>query len=154
MPTLPHNYVPHLALGPLGALLRKAREAARLSLKEFALSLDYSPSYLSDVERGQRGVSRQMCDQLSARLGLDRIELYARSGHLSDAVLAYLYRVPQALGVLELLAEMAAPEEVVVELCRKIRQKEADSKQQTAPDPEGPAKISGTLVGPLESSHG
>ena len=110
-------------LGPLGAFLRRAREAARLSLKEFALALDYSPSYLSDVERGQRNVTRQMCDQLSQSLGLDRVELYARAGHLTDEVLDYLGRRPKALGLLELLALLDADDLLVEEICIEARRK-------------------------------
>ena len=111
------SHIPHFDLGPFGAFLRQAREAARLSLREFARALDYSPSHLSDVERGQRKVTRAMCDRLSRTLGLDRVELYARAGHLSDGVLGYIARRPKALGILELLAELDAGEPMVEELC-------------------------------------
>lgn len=111
-----HSPTPAL-LDTLGSLLRQAREAARLSIKEFAHAIDYSPSYLCDVEHGRRAVTRTLCDRLSHSLGLDRVELYARAGHLSDAVLAYLGRQPRALRVLELLAEMDASEPVVKATC-------------------------------------
>ncbi len=114
-------YMQRIDLGALGAFLRRAREAARLSIRELALVLDYSPAHLSDVERGQRAVTRQLCDQLSERFGLDRVELYARAGHLTEAVLRYLGRCPKALLLLELLAETEASEELVQELCDLIR---------------------------------
>lgn len=117
----------HIDLSPLGAFLRHAREAARLSIRQFADALDYSPSHLSDVERGQRAVTRQMCDQLSKTLGLDRVELYARAGHLTDEVLVYLCRRPKALGVLELLAAEDASDEVVEKLCTSLRRDEPRS---------------------------
>lgn len=100
----------------LGTLLRHARETARLSLKELGDAMDYWPTYLSDVERGRRGVTRELCDQLSQTLGLDRVELYARAGHLSNEVLAYLARTPRALSVLERLAAEGASEQFVSEL--------------------------------------
>lgn len=34
--------------------LRKAREAAGISLREMARRMDFSPPYLSDVEKGRR----------------------------------------------------------------------------------------------------
>ena len=107
--------------GSLGAFLRSAREAARLSLRQFATSLDYSPSHLGDVERGNRAVTRQMCDKLSHTLGIDRVELYARAGHLTDEVLLYLCRRPKALGVLELLASQDASDETVESLQSQLR---------------------------------
>ena len=124
----------HVDFGPLGAFLRRAREAARLSLREFATSLDYSPTHLGDLERGQRAVTREMCDKLSQTLGLDRVELYARAGHLTDEVLLYLCRRPKALGVLEMLAEQDADEGVVGELIESIRGKALGAR---AHDPEG-----------------
>ena len=131
MPTLPHpspslseSFVPPLKEA-LGALLRKAREAASLSIKDVAREIDYWPTHLGDVERGRRGVTRQMCDRLSRALGIDRTELYARAGHLSDEVLVYLARRPKALGVLELLAERDADDGLVSELCEAIRAKES-----------------------------
>ena len=118
------SYLPHFDLGPLGAFLRHAREATRLSIRQVAHALDYSPSHLSDVERGQRRVTRAMCDQLSRTLGLDRVELYARAGHLSEEVLGYIARRPKALGVLELLAELDAGDLLVEELCLEARRRD------------------------------
>ena len=112
------SYLPHVDLAPLGAFLRRAREAARLSIKEFAFALDYSPTHLCDIENGRRRVTRPLCDDLSDKLGLDRSELYARAGHLSDGVLGYIARRPKAMGILELLAELDAGELLGVELCR------------------------------------
>lgn len=114
MTTLPHP-APTFKEA-LGAVLRKAREAARLSIKDVAREIDYCATQVSDVERGRRGVTRQMCDRLSDALGLDRTELYARAGHLSDQVQEYLVRRPRALALLERLAELDAPEEMVARL--------------------------------------
>jgi transcriptional regulator with XRE-family HTH domain len=119
----------------LGALLRRAREATRLSIKDFARALDYSPSYLSDVENGRRGVTRQLCDQLSPALGLDRVELYARAGHLSDEVLDYLGRQPSALRVLELLAELDADASLVSATCQEARRLSAAGAEARASTP-------------------
>lgn len=121
MTTPPHPVLPlPLELGPLGELLRRARKAARYSLEELARVLDYSASYLSDIETGKRGVTRQLCDQLSRALGLDRIELYARAGHLPDEVLRYLERTPQALTVLEILAKGNATPEQIRAICGQL----------------------------------
>ncbi len=111
------SYMPHIDLAPLGTFLRRAREAARLSIKEFAFALDYSPTHLCDIENGRRRVTRPLCDDLSDKLGLDRSELYARAGHLSDEVLNYLVRRPRALRVLELLAERDVGDERIASLC-------------------------------------
>lgn len=132
----------HADHGPLGAFLRRARETARLSIREIARALDYSQTHLGDVERGHRHVTRPMCDQLSRVLGIDRVELYARAGHLTDEVLRYLCRRPKALGVLELLAAQDADDLVVGDLCERIRsRREAGSRVPGAgkdPDPSFP----------------
>lgn len=136
------SYLPHVDLGPLGAFLRRAREAARLSIKEFAFALDYSPTHLCDIENGRRRVTRPLCDDLSAKLGLDRSELYARAGHLSDGVLGYLGRRPKAMGILELLAEQDANEGVVGELIESIRWKKSGGRPEEARDPDPDSELS------------
>ena len=106
----------------LGALLRAARKRAGLSLMNLAQALGVSSkSHLHDVEKGRRGLSRQMCDDLSRVLGLDRVLLYARAGHLSDETTAYLARRPRALGLLERLAAIDASEGVLEEMERGLR---------------------------------
>lgn len=137
----------------IGALLRHAREAARLSLKDLGEALDYWPSYLSDVERGQRGVPRELCDQLSRTLGLDRVELYARAGHLSDAVLDYLGQTPRALLVLERLAQRSASETEVDALLAwmdlRLTAEGVGNKDQGV----GPGSGNSLLPTPYSSDH-
>lgn len=104
----------------LGEVVRRARAAARLSLSELGSVLGYSSSFLCDVERGRRPVPRPLCDALSEKLGLDRVELYARAGHLTEPVTEYLQRRPRALAMLELLAGMDASDETLCEVVRGL----------------------------------
>lgn len=120
----------------LGAFLRRARTAARLSLADLGSLLGYSQSFLSDVERDQRPVSRQLCDALSEKLGLDRVELYARAGHLTEPVAEYLQRRPRALAVLELLAGMDASDESLAAIAAQLAREEGSRQQAVGSDPE------------------
>ena len=112
-------------IGTVGMLLQRARMAASLSLQQLARRVSFSAGYLCDVEKGRRNVTPALCERLPGALGLDRVELYARAGLLPETLHAYLARVPRALGLLELLAELDARETLIEELSVEARRKAA-----------------------------
>lgn len=83
----------------LGDVLREARLAADVSLRELAKQLDLAPSYLSDIENGRRVPAEDVLKRLAEHLGLDFADLMARAGRLGDDAERYLRRHPAA-GVL------------------------------------------------------
>ena len=68
---------------PLGAELRSIRAALDMSLKEFAARIDVTPSYLSALEHGHRGVpTDEMMQRIVAALPVSREQV----GQLMDLV--------------------------------------------------------------------
>ncbi|MFG3616756.1 helix-turn-helix domain-containing protein [Nocardia sp. NPDC047654] len=62
-----------------GALLRTAREAARVSLRSMARMTNYSPAYLSLIESGKRPASHEVVCAYERTLGMDLERLAAVS---------------------------------------------------------------------------
>lgn len=52
----------------IGALLRNEREIGRISLREVAKQMGYTPAYLSDLEHGRRAWRSELQDAFVAAL--------------------------------------------------------------------------------------
>lgn len=83
----------------LGDLLRHARVAADLGLRDLAKQLDMSPSYLSDIENDRRVPSEDVLRALASRLTLDADTLLAMAGRFGEETDRYMKQHPAA-GVL------------------------------------------------------
>ena len=62
----------------LGANIRRARIAKRLSQEELALEAGMKRSYVSDLERGTRNPSVRALGRLADAMGIDAAELLKR----------------------------------------------------------------------------
>lgn len=102
-----------------GDLLRAARKAKGLTLREVAAVCACSFVHLSEVEREKKQPSDDLLRKLCEHLGLDPSEMTARSGRLPLEANAYVRRVPAAA---QLVAKLAAldttPDEIAALMMR------------------------------------
>ena len=97
MPRAP-NPIPDTGLG---ALLRRAREEAGLSLRRGAEACGISPSYLSRIENGEVPVPpRHTLEQIADNLGMDPDELLQAAGVPPEGVLAAFAETPRTFVLL------------------------------------------------------
>lgn len=83
----------------LGEVLRDARVAKDLKLRELARRLQIAPSYLSDIENDRRIPSEELIQPMAQQLDLSFDELMAMAGRLGETAEQYVRRHPAA-GVL------------------------------------------------------
>ena len=99
------------AAAEFGSVLRRLREQSGLNRKELALRIGRDPSTITRLESGERGVSRDLVDDLARELALsitDHFELLAAAGLLSEETAALLEE-PALSQLSRLLAESAMP---------------------------------------------
>src|SRR5713226_7490880 len=111
-----------------GEVIREARVARGLSLRELARRIDITPSYLSDIENDRRVPAEEILRALSEELELDFDDLMARSGRLGSDAVRYMSRMPAAGVLFRRLSEENAPEEVLKKLSETL-QNELDRKR-------------------------
>lgn len=68
------------ATSPLGEIIRRQRELAELSVRQFAQMAGISNPYLSQIERGLRVPSEQVLDGIAGALKLSSDALYEQAG--------------------------------------------------------------------------
>jgi transcriptional regulator with XRE-family HTH domain len=64
----------------LGEIIRRQREVAELSMRQFAQLAGISNPYLSQIERGLRAPSQHVLDAIAAALSLSSDALYEQAG--------------------------------------------------------------------------
>ena len=64
----------------LGEIIRRQRELAELSMRQFADLAGISNPYLSQIERGLRAPSQQVLDAIAGALSLTSDALYEQAG--------------------------------------------------------------------------
>ena len=104
-----------------GEVIREARVARGLSLRELARRIDITPSYLSDIENDRRVPAEEILRALSRELELDFDDLMARSGRLGSDAVRYMSRMPAAGVLFRRLSEENAPEEVLEKLSETLQ---------------------------------
>jgi len=114
----------------LGEVIRKARVAAGTSLREFARTLEITPSYQSDIENDRRVPSEEVLKKIADLLSLKYEELMALAGRFGEEAERYLRRHPTAGALFRKLSETNAPEDVLRKMLREAegfeRKKEED----------------------------
>lgn len=78
----------------LGKTIHRARKAKGLFLKDLADAVDYSLTYINDIEQDRRKPSVELVRKLAKALDLDEEELRAMSRRFSKAELAYIESNP------------------------------------------------------------
>ena len=103
-----------------GEVIREARVARGLSLRELARRIEITPSYLSDIENDRRVPAEEILRALSTELELDFDDLMARSGRLGSDAVRYMSRMPAAGVLFRRLSEENAPEEILEKLSEAL----------------------------------
>lgn len=105
-----------------GIYLRKAREERKLSVRQLNTYSGVSHSYISQLERGNRGIpSPDILKKLSKPLGIDYEELMINAGHIENGDNKETESETYSL-----------PEEVILKV---IREAEAEYKVSLTDDP-------------------
>jgi transcriptional regulator with XRE-family HTH domain len=79
-----------------GQRVRKARQAAGLTLRELHELTKVSVTHLNDIELGHRLPSKSAVAAIAGALGLDRNVLLASMGRVNATVSAWLMANPEA----------------------------------------------------------
>jgi len=80
---------------PFGHWLRAEREARGLTQRDLAAAASVSPSVLSRVEHGEKGLSLEALDRVARALGHDPEKLALRAGVVAPALLARVAADPE-----------------------------------------------------------
>lgn len=97
-----------------GPVLKRFREARRVSQSKLAERAGFDHSYVSRLESGARTPTRDAVEQLAQALGLERVqqdELLAAAGFLPREVSSLLSGEPEITEVLGLLQNSDVPQE-------------------------------------------
>src|SRR5438270_12726099 len=68
------------ASAALGEIIRRQRELAEMSMRQFAEVAGISNPYLSQIERGLRAPSQQVLEAIAGALSLSSEALYEQAG--------------------------------------------------------------------------
>jgi transcriptional regulator with XRE-family HTH domain len=106
----------------LGQVIRDARVAADMSLREFAKKVGITPSYQSDIENDRRIPAEEVLKKIAGLLNLDFAALMALGGRFGDDAERYLRRHPTAGALFRKLSETNAPEDVLRKMLREAEE--------------------------------
>lgn len=106
----------------LGELLREARTAADLSLRDLAKKLSISPSYISDIENDRRVPSEEVLRDLANTFGLNFDDLMAMAGRVGDQTERYLRHHPTAGILFRRISDKHLPEKDLQQLVNAVEQ--------------------------------
>jgi len=112
----------------LGQVIRDARVATGVSLREFSKKLGITPSYQSDIENDRRIPSEDVLKKMAGLLSLDFEDLMALGGRFGEEAERYLRRHPTAGALFRKLSETNAPEEVLRKMLEEA--KDQDRKKE------------------------
>ncbi len=112
----------------IGEVIRDARMAADLSLRDLSKKLELSPSYISDIENDRRVPSEEVMAQLADLLKLDFNDLTARGGRVGDRAERYLKNHPTAGALFRRMSDKRLPEEELQKLLRTVENMEPKKK--------------------------
>ncbi len=114
---------------PLGDVIRGARVAAGMSLRDFAKALDKTPSYLSDIENNRRVPAEPVLRDIVRVLPLDYDDLMARAGRFGEQATRYMMRTPGAGVLMRKLSDANASSEFLEKLT-KLTEEAADQEKK------------------------
>lgn len=116
----------------LGQIIRDARVATGKSLREFAKSIDITPSYQSDIENDRRVPAEQVLRTTASLLNLEFEELMALAGRFGEDADRYMKRHPTAGTLFRLISEADLSEEELKRLLNKAQ--DLRKKKETEDD--------------------
>lgn len=106
----------------LGEVLRDARVAADLTLRDLAKKLAITASYISDIENDRRVPSEDVLERIASELKLKFDELMARAGRVGDQAEKYMKRHPSAGVLFRRISERRLPEEDLKRLLTQVEE--------------------------------
>ena len=106
----------------LGEVIRDARVAAGLSLRELAKRLFITPSYQSDIENDRRVPAEDVLRETATALKLDFDDLMARAGRFGEQAGRYMRRHPTAGALFRRISESNLPDEALQKLMREAEE--------------------------------
>jgi transcriptional regulator with XRE-family HTH domain len=112
----------------LGEIIRDARVAADIGLRDLAKKLNMSPSYLSDIENDRRVPAEEVMQGIGTALGLDATELMARAGRFGQEAERYMKQHPTAGVLFRRMSDKGITEERLKQWLKEID--EAPSKRK------------------------
>jgi transcriptional regulator with XRE-family HTH domain len=113
----------------LGDVVREARASKGLSLRQLALQLNKTPSYLSDIENDRRIPAEDLLKQIAEVFGLDFDDLMARGGRFGEDTVRYVMKTPAAGSLFRRVTEHNLQEDDLKKLA-KFTEKLASKKRQ------------------------
>lgn len=117
----------------LGELIRAARVAKNLGLRELARLIDKAPSYVSDIEYDRRVPSEEVLRDICGHLDLDVDRALALAGRLGETTNRYLRREPAAGLLLRRASESDLGEDELkklIEQVDRLAQRKREQDQQ------------------------
>lgn len=115
----------------LGDVIRAARLAADLSLRDLTKRVSVTPSYLSDIENDRRVPSQEVLSTIAVVLQLDLDHLMALAGRLGDDAERFLKRHPTAGVLFRTISDHNLSEDALrtlVQETERLGQKERNRK--------------------------
>jgi transcriptional regulator with XRE-family HTH domain len=106
----------------LGEVLREARVAGDLSLRDLAKKLSITPSYISDIENDRRVPSEEVLGELAKFFDLSFDNLMALAGRVGDQAERYLRRHPTAGVLFRRISDKHLPEEDLQKLVQTVEE--------------------------------
>jgi transcriptional regulator with XRE-family HTH domain len=106
----------------LGEVIRQARTAKGMKLRELARRVDRTPSYLSDIENDRRIPSEDVLQRIADELDLDFEDLMARAGRFGSDAERYLRRSPAATTLFRRIQERNLSDEEIRSLMEGINE--------------------------------
>lgn len=132
------------AIEGFGPVLKRFREARRVSQSKLAERAGFDHSYVSRLESAARTPTRDAVEQLAQALGLERVqqdELLASAGFLPREVSSLLSGEPEITEVLGLLQNADVPQEYRDSM-RQVLRLLAQQARLVLKDDEGDSAVS------------
>lgn len=110
----------YMANKTLGEVIRNARMALDMTLRELARRLAVTPSYVSDIENDRRVPSEDVLGRIATELGLDPGDLVARAGRLGNDAEKYMRQTPAATTLFRRVSKERLNEGEIEQLLQKV----------------------------------
>ena len=106
----------------LGEIIREARIAKEMSLREATKLLGITPSYLSDIENDRRVPAEEVLRNIAKLLDLDFDHLMALAGRFGDNAERYMKKQPVAGALFRRITDNNLQEEDLRDLLKRAEQ--------------------------------
>ncbi len=115
-----------------GTFVRNRRQELGITLRDFALQLNISPAYVSDIENGNRYAPVNYLEQVASILKIENDELYyfydiagCTHGNWPD-INEYLAKNPNARKALRLARDKNISEQQLVQFIEQLKPKQEE----------------------------